>query len=250
MMGTRSDETSTSRGQTPTLAVTEYRRLADLLRSLEDDDWPQPTDCPLWDVRAVAGHCVGMMSDFTSLRAMMRRMRLAAREAKRTGAVMVDAMTALQVEEYAALTPDELVALVEERGPVAARWRTEAPRLLRAMPMKESVGGQPETWRLSFLLDTILTRDPWMHRVDISRATGRELHLTPDHDGHIVADVVAEWARRHGQPFELTLTGPAGGHFSRGDAPAEQLELDAVEFCRILSGRGQGSGLLAQAVPF
>jgi hypothetical protein len=57
---------------------------------------------------------------------------------------------------------------------------------------------------MGYLLDTILTRDPWMHRVDIARATGRDMVLTADHDGRIVADVVAEWARRHGQPFTLT----------------------------------------------
>ena len=79
--------------------------------------------------------------------------------------------------------------------------------------MKEEVGGKQETWRMGYLLDVILTRDPWMHRVDIARATGREMVLTPEHDGRIIADVVAEWARRHGQPFTLTLTGPAGGEF-------------------------------------
>lgn len=30
----------------------------------------------------------------------------------------------------------------------------------------------------------------------------------------------------------------------------EEITLDAVEFCRILSGRGDGNGLLTQAVPF
>jgi hypothetical protein len=85
------------------------------------------------------------------------------------------------------------------------------------MPMKEEVDGQTETWKLGYLLETILTRDPWMHRVDIARATGRDLVLTPDHDGRIVADVVAEWARRHGQPFTLELTGPIGATYVNGD---------------------------------
>jgi uncharacterized cupin superfamily protein len=73
--------------------------------------------------------------------------------------------------------------------------------------------------------------------------------LTADHDGRIVADVVAEWARAHGRPYRLTLTGPAGGTWSAGAGGAE-VRLDAVEFCRVLSGRAEGTGLLAHAVPF
>jgi hypothetical protein len=88
-----------------------------------------------------------------------------------------------------------------------------------------------------------------MHRVDISRAVGRDPELTPEHDGVLFADVVAEWARRHGHPYRLRLTGPAGGSWASG-ADGTELELDAVEFCRILSGRGQVSGLLAEQVPF
>lgn len=115
--------------------------------------------------------------------------------------------------------------------------------------MKEEVGGKPETWRMGYLLDVILTRDPWMHRVDIARATGREMELSPEHDGRIIADVVAEWARRHGAPFVLTLTGPAGGTYVLGD-DGEQITIDAVDFCRTLSGRATGTGLLTQEVPF
>ena len=54
---------------------------------------------------------------------------------------------------------------------------------------------------------------------------------------------------RVGEPFTLVLTGPAGGTYSGGTG-GEELTCDAVEFCRILSGRGTGTGLLAQPVPF
>jgi len=59
-----------------------------------------------------------------------------------------------------------------------------------------------------------------MHRIDIARATGRAPQLTGEHDGRLVADIVAEWAQRHAQPCRLHLTGPAGGvwQFS-SDAP-------------------------------
>ena len=88
-----------------------------------------------------------------------------------------------------------------------------------------------------------------MHRVDVARATGREMELTAEHDGRIVADVVAEWARRHGMPFILTLTGPAGGTYVSGDN-SEHITIDAIEFCRTLSGRATGAGLLTHVVPF
>jgi hypothetical protein len=88
-----------------------------------------------------------------------------------------------------------------------------------------------------------------MHRVDVARATGREMELTPEHDGRILADVVAEWARRHAAPFTLTLTGPAGGTYVAGDN-GEHITIDAIEFSRTLSGRATGAGLLTHQVPF
>jgi hypothetical protein len=94
-------------------------------------------------------------------------------------------------------------------------------------------------------VDVILTRDPWMHRLDIARAVGLDPELTADHDGVLVA----EWAQRHGSPYRLRLTGPAGGTCSAEDDGPE-LELEATEFCRLVSGRGTGTGLLAEQIPF
>jgi len=231
------------------LARTEYGRVADQLRSLTRDDWSMPTDCSLWDVRAMAGHSTGMLSTFTGYRTLVREMSAATKAAKRLGGPMIDALTAKQVADHANLSTSELITKVDDGGPRAARWRATRPALFRRMPMKEEVGGEQETWRVSYLLDIILTRDPWMHRVDIARATGHQMELTPEHDGRIIADVVAEWARRHGTPFTLTLTGPAGGKYVSGEN-GEHTTIDAVEFCRTLSGRATGTGLLSQQVPF
>lgn len=238
-----------TRAEVEELATTEYARVADQLRSLGADDWSLPTDCSLWDVRAMAGHSAGMLATFTGYRTLMGEMRTATTTAKRSGTSMVDALTAKQVTGNAGLSKADLVAKVDQVGPRAARWRATRPTLFRRMPIKVEAGGKQETWRMGYLLDVILTRDPWMHRVDIARATRREMELTPEHDGRIIADVVAEWARRHGAPFVLTLTGPAGGTYVLGD-DGEQITIDAVEFCRTLSGRATGAGLLAQEVPF
>jgi uncharacterized protein (TIGR03083 family) len=230
------------------LASNEAASMVEQLSGLEALDWTRPTDCPLWDVRAVAGHVVGMAQTFSGLRRFASTMRAGGKAAG--DGMFVDGLTAVQVATNAALTTAALVDELARLGPLQAQWRG-GRRLMRRIPLKQEMrNGGVETWKLGYLLDIVLTRDSWMHRVDIARATGRPMKLTPAHDGRIVADAVAEWARRHGKPFSLELTGPAGGRFVGGGGGGEQITLDAVEFCRILSGRGTGEGLLGQEVPF
>ncbi len=229
------------------LAATEYQRFADLLRALRPGDWTRLTDCSDWDVRAMAAHALGMVEMAASIRENSRQVKLA----RRCGGVFIDALTGLQVDERLHMTPDEITARFTARAPKAARARRRAPGFIRrrVMPDLQQIGGRDEAWTIGYLIDVILTRDPWMHRADIARATGAAHVLTAEHDGVLVADVVAEWAVRHGQPFALHLTGPAGGTWSSGqDEPS--IETDAVEFCRLLSGRGHANGLLAIQVPF
>jgi uncharacterized protein (TIGR03083 family) len=229
------------------LAATEYDRFVEQLRGLSPDDWSRPTECPGWDVRLMACHVLGMEEMSASFPETLRQMRAA----RRQGGVFIDALTALQVDKHRAKPPAEVLDGLARVGPRAARGRKRTPGFVRGrtMPVEQPVGDRLEPWTLGFLIDVVLTRDPWMHRVDIARATGRGLHLTADHDGVLVANVAAEWAERHGQPCTLTLTGPAGGRWTWGSGGPE-LELDAVEFARTLSGRTGGAGLLATQVPF
>jgi len=235
-----------SRAEAMSLAAAEYDRFLDLLRSLRPEEWRRPTECDAWDVRAMATHLLAEAESHYSLREMAHQMR-AYRKAK--SGPMIDAMNALQVRDRADLTPDEIVARFKRAVPRSVRARRRMPGLVRRVRLKVDPPFDKERWRLSYLMDVIYTRDTWMHRGDISRATGRDIALTTEHDGRIVADLVAEWARRHGQPFTLTLTGPAGGNYAAGDG-GEHIQLDAVEFCRIVSGRAQGTSLLTTAVPF
>jgi uncharacterized protein (TIGR03083 family) len=228
------------------LAATEYERFLAQLRHLGDADWTRPTDCPGWDVRTMASHVLGMAEMAASLRQQVHQQRAAARAGGG-----IDALTGVQVRERRHLTPAELMDRFAVVAPRAARGRRRMPGLLRRLtvPEEQIVGGAREKWTFGFLVDVILTRDPWMHRLDIARAVGREAELAADHDGVLVADVVAEWAQRHRSPYRLRLTGPAGGTWSAGD-DGPQLELEATEFCRLISGRGTGTGLLAEHVPF
>lgn len=229
------------------LAATEYGRYLDQLRALDAEDWARPTDCPAWDVRGVAAHCLGMVEMAASLPTAVRQNAAAIRR----GGEFIDALTALQVEERSALRPAQLLARYADVAPRAVRGRRRRAAVIGRAPMPgaQVLNGVPERWTMGYLVETILTRDTWMHRVDTARATGRDVVLTAEHDGALVADVVAEWAGRHGSPCALTLTGPAGGRWTFGDG-GPQLELDAVEFCRLLSGRGRGEGLLGVEVPF
>jgi len=235
------------RGTAMRLAATEYQRFADTLRSLGPGDWATPTECPGWDVRAIAAHVLGMVEMAASIRETSRQLNLA----RSHGGVFIDALTALQVNERADMTPAQITARFAAQAPRAARARRRTPGFIRrrTMPVLQQVGGREEAWTIGYLIDVILTRDPWMHRADIARATGTDLVLTAKHDGVLVADVVAEWAARHGQPYTLHLTGPAGGTWRRGGG-GPLIETDAVEFCRVLSGRGHADGLLAVQVPF
>jgi uncharacterized protein (TIGR03083 family) len=229
------------------LAPTENRRFAELLTGLAPGDWSRPTDCTEWTVREVSCHVLGAMEGQASIFGFLRQYRAGNKIAGDRPAI--DGMTEFQVRERVHLSPDEIVERVGRVAARAARVRSRIPGLLRRAPMKVEVDAVMETWRLSYLVDVILTRDTWMHRVDISRATGRPMVLTPEHDGRIVSDVVAEWARRHGRPFTLRLEGIAGGSYTTAGA-GEEIALDAVEFCRIVSGRAAGAGLLTQGVPF
>jgi uncharacterized protein (TIGR03083 family) len=229
------------------LAATEYARFATMLTGLDAQDWTRPTDCAGWHVRAMAGHALGMAEMAASIREGRRQQKAAIQR----GGVFIDALTALQVEHRAELTPRQVTERFQVVGPRAARARRRTPALIRRhkMPMQQAVGGLLETWTLGYLIDTILTRDPWMHRIDISRATGRPLTLSTDHDGVLVGDIVTEWAARHHEPCRLDLTGPAGGSWTFGHG-GPSIELDAIEFCRTVSRREPGTGLLATEVPF
>jgi uncharacterized protein (TIGR03083 family) len=229
-------------------AAIELTCLLEVVDQLEEADWSRPTDCELWDVKAMLSHVLRAMEANATFRHFVGQFRHATQAARRSGQEMIDEMTAQQVRDHAALSPSEMTRRLHGTGLKAVRGRRRMPGFVRAMRFDPGATVEGR-WTMGDLFDVIMSRDYWMHRVDLTRATGKQLVVTPEHDGRLVADVVAEWGKAHGQPFTLTLAGPAGGTFVQGGG-GEELRLDAVEFCRILSGRSPGSGLLNAPVPF
>jgi uncharacterized protein (TIGR03083 family) len=230
------------------LQATELDRAVAVLRTLDDDQWTASTVCPDWDVRQMWLHVLGACEAGASMRENMHQMRVGRKRCKDLGVSLEAGLSGVQVGEREHLSPDDLVERLELIAPKMVKGRSRTPRPMRAVKIGIDAP-VVEKWSLGYLIDIIYLRDAWMHRVDTTRATGTDLTLTADHDGRIVADVVAEWARRHGQPFTLELTGIAGGIFA-ADGGGEPIVVDAVEFCSVLAGRGEATGLLATIVPF
>jgi uncharacterized protein (TIGR03083 family) len=234
------------------LLATELDRTLAALRELDEADWATPTDCPAWDVRAMYQHVLGACEAGASMRENVHQLRLARAHRRAHGGPLEAGLSDVQVRERADLTGTQIVERLTAVAPKCVRGRSRTPGLVRDHATLAIDGPVHEKWNLGYLIDTIYLRDLWMHRVDTAHALGRPVALGADHDGRIVADVVAEWARRHGKPFVLELTGPAGGAYGHelGAPDAEHLSLDAVEFCRTLAGRTPASGLLTTIVPF
>jgi uncharacterized protein (TIGR03083 family) len=236
-----------TRPEARVLAEEEFRRFAALMGSLSDDEWALPTDCTAWDVRRMALHVLGAADAQASVRQLLHQFRRGMPLNKEIDSHhWVDGINELQIRERSHLTDDEIVAQLSAVGPSAVKGRWGTPLPLRYLPLPF---GPPIGWvPLKYLLDVGFTRDVWAHRIDICVATGREMHLTADHDGRLVADIVAEWASIHGQPFELVLDGPAGGKYSQG-VGGERVEIDAIELIRVLAGRRPGTGVLSHPLP-
>lgn len=230
------------------LADVEYGRLLDAVERLGPEDWHRPTECAGWDVKDMVAHLLGMMERLGDPEEAARQNAAVGRRLETSPQAPIDALTAVQVETHGQLGPAELVEALRAAAARALAGRRGTTTEKRAEPFDPGPPFAGRPWTLGYLLDVVHTRDPWMHRIDIARATRTDPVLTPEHDGRLVADIVADWARLHGRPFTLVIGGPAGGTFASGDG--ERYELDAIDFCRIVSGRGTGHGLLTQEVPF
>jgi uncharacterized protein (TIGR03083 family) len=235
------------RSEARVLAEEEFVRFAALVASLTPEEWATPTDCTGWDVRKMALHILGSAEAQASVREFAHQFRRGMPLNKEIESHhWVDGLNELQIRERKHLSNAELVAELATVGPkaVKGRWRTPPPARYLPLPFGPPIGWAP----LKYLLDVGFTRDIWAHRIDIHAAINRPMGLSADHDGRLIADIVAEWASIHGQPFELVLDGPAGGKYRQG-VDGERIEIDALDFIRTLAGRLPGAGVLRYPLP-
>jgi len=235
-----------SRAESFALAEVAIARELEVLRSLRPDEWELPTACPAWTVRQVVVHQVASALAFLSPAEGIRQVRGGRRLERAEGLPPLDAFMQCGERAHDAWTWQEALERFAAVLPRYARLRRRFPQPLRSLVKVPTNDGKVG---VGYLFDRVINRDHLMHRIDICEATGRELVVEAGHEGRLVADVVAEWADLHGKPFDLELTGPAGGRWTRGTGGG-RITRDAIEFAQVLSGRRPAEGLLATPVLF
>jgi uncharacterized protein (TIGR03083 family) len=241
----------TSPGRVAEVATAELEAELALLGILEGQDWSRPTDCVGWDVHDLTAHLVGEYEEIIRPWVLLRRLRKGHRRYPRLS--RLDAHNQQQINELGDQSGPELIAALARLAPKAIRARRRLPGPLRRLPVArlfpEEARRLPDAG-LGYLLDVIMLRDVWMHRVDLARATRRPLALG-EHDREVVAQVVRDVGRCwNGPSVLLELTGPAGGRWRLGnDGPATTVRADAVGYLRAVSGRDDHPALEADGDP-
>ncbi|MFH8572782.1 maleylpyruvate isomerase family mycothiol-dependent enzyme [Streptomyces sp. NPDC017993] len=217
----------------------EVRATLDTLRALAPADWSLDTACAGWTVRDVTAHMVGQLEELPRPWLMIGRTLRARRRYPRL--TPLHGHNQCQVDDRRSVPPQDLIALLSRFGPQGVRAADRIPgavrRRIRLSPLFPESKELPED-SMDYMDRVLMSRDPWMHRVDIADATGRELVLD-DHDREVVGQVLLDLALAwRGPPTLLDLSGPAGGRWSLGrGAPAVTVRADAVALMRHLSGR-------------
>jgi uncharacterized protein (TIGR03083 family) len=218
------------------LMTEAFARLLTLLESLHADDWSKPTACTAWDVHDMVAHQAGGYLSGVSLGEMLRQY---ARIPKR-GQLPEDAINELQVGERKHMTPQNLIAELKQVGAKAIHNWAYGFNTVKWIAMPHPVGG---FMSVRYLMWVTHSRDTWMHRLDICRATNRPFEQTREHDGRIVELVMLDVAKKlnkrlNGRAITIVLTGIAGGRWQvgQGEVTAE-MEMDALDFNIFVSGR-------------
>jgi uncharacterized protein (TIGR03083 family) len=229
------------------LLAVAFGRFMALAESLNDNDWDRPTACTAWSVRDILAHQAGGYATGAGYTEMFRQLM----NKPAPGQLPEDAMNARQLAKRAGRTPAELLAELRRVGPSGIQKWSYQFRFAKLWGIPHGVAG----WlTIRHLMWVIHSRDTWMHRLDICRATGRPFEQTADHDGRIVALVMRDVGkalapRLDGKALLFHLTGTSGGDWQVGSgAPAAAVQMDALDFNIFASGRFTREEALERAV--
>lgn len=227
------------------LAGQELAALIAMARQFTPEHWAAPTDCTEWTVRDMIAHLAGALEEAVRPSVNFKHQALAALGTRRDKGVRawVDYTTEAQVNERRGRTPEQLLAELERLTPRFDRVRARSPEFLRRIAIPRTSGLRRGA-DLAYLMDVIYSRDVWLHRVDLARATGVPAPKTEAESSvveQVIRDLDLEWT---GPPVELELTGHAGGRWVLGTGePVARVREDTVAFMRLLSGRSDECAL-------
>jgi len=236
------------------LARVELERFLTLVETLTPADLKQPTDCTLWSVKDIIAHQASHVFGLTRFGEFMDQFNpLRARAYTAKGMNALDAANQRQIDLRAQWSLAQMIAEMRDHREASFAGRQRFPALLRRVTIP--VPGSNLRVSLGDLIDNIYTRDMWMHRADICRATGRAMVQTADHDGRIVALIMRDLdgslrAAFAGRAVIYRLTGTAGGEWIIGgnSRPEAQITMDVLEFNRLASGRSTAQQVLDQGL--
>jgi uncharacterized protein (TIGR03083 family) len=225
-----------TRHEAAQLAADEIDRLLDLLEQLDGDNWTQSTDCTEWTVHDMTAHLAGACAGWASWKHFRRQIIF--NPHIRKADVPVDAINRRQIEDRAGQTPQQFIDELREVGPKAVRNRKKLPGILRKIRIDAKP--MPGKMSMAYLVDVIYPRDQWMHRLDICRATGKHLVITPDHDGRLLDLVMLDIAKTLAGEIAITVnvTGALAAAYRFGSGePQAELDIDFLTLNRRASMR-------------
>ncbi|WP_078632509.1 maleylpyruvate isomerase family mycothiol-dependent enzyme, partial [Streptomyces resistomycificus] len=202
----------TSAARARTVNDAEVRASLAMMGSLDSGAWSMPTACTGWTVRDMVAHEIGQFEELPKPWLMVTRVRRARRTHPELGAL--DGHNESQVEDRGQAPGERLVAEFARIAPKAVRSLAHVPipvrRRLRTSMIFPEAKALPED-SVEYMNSVLIARDTWMHRIDISDATGVELTLD-GHDSEIMRQVLLDLALGWtGPSCLLELSGPAGG---------------------------------------
>jgi uncharacterized protein (TIGR03083 family) len=211
-----------------------------LLRTLDLNEWDAPTDCERWSVKDIVAHLIGWAECFSSFKEFRHQFGASIRRRKELGNP-VNAQNEQQVEDRRHLLPDEMLSRFESSMTRFLAFRMKVGSYAHYVPYYDP--SIIKFSNLGYIARVIFTRDMFMHRVDISRATGRPMVLELE-DAALLSDVVRDWARRRNADATVDLG--SAGTFLSGNHGRATIKGDGPQFARVMTGRAAPEALVLE----